>query len=109
MLIYYIIGVLVEFTALLIWFFSPLKTSLGQFFLSKQITTNEEFEIAIMMKSPFIGKLLSCYICSSFWLALFIGTLFKFLFCLPLEFIPLVWFTYPGLAYLYKSLIDKNK
>ena len=106
---YYIIGLFVECTCLLIWFYSPLKTTLGKMFISKEISSNEDFETAIMFKNSIIGKLISCYICSSFWLALIIGCTFTLVFSLPIIFSALTWFTYPGLAYLYKSIIDKNK
>jgi len=109
MLSYYIVGLLVECTCLLIWFYSPLKTTLGRLFISKEISSNEDFETAIMFKSSIVGKLISCYICSSFWLALIIGGVFTFFFNLPTIFLLLTWFTYPSLAYLYKSIIDRNK
>ena len=107
MILQYLIGLGTLTTLLLIWFYSPLRTSLGRIFFGKDIFSNDQFETALLIKSPFLGKLLGCYICSSFWLSLCIGLVGFTFFDLPLEFIPLVWFTYPGLAYMYKAFIDR--
>jgi len=106
--IYYIQGLLVTLTTLLIWFYSPLKVTLGQLFIHKDLYTDDQVETAIMIKNKWLGKLLSCYICFSFWTSLIVGILFKFLFTLPLIFVFIAWFTYPSLCYLYKSIIDRK-
>lgn len=108
MIVHYLIGLGVLTTSLLIWFYSPLRTTLGQIFFDKNIFCNDQFETALLIKSPLLGKLLGCYICTSFWLSLCIGITSVIWFSLPLTFIPLTWFTYPGLAYLYKSIIDRR-
>lgn len=109
MILYYISGLGITLTLLLIWFYSPFKSSIGYLFLSKSISSNEDFETALLLKSPFLGKLLGCFICSSFWCSLVIGVLFWSVFDLP-NYLPLLtWLTYPSIAYLYKSIIDKNK
>lgn len=109
MIYYYTTGLLVTLTYLLIWFYSPLKTTIGQIFINKNISNNEDFETALLFKSPLLGKLLGCYICSSFWLSLVVGIIFWGLFDLPNYFPILTWFTYPCIAYLYKTIVDKNK
>jgi hypothetical protein len=109
MIEFYLSALGVTLTLLLIWFYSPFRTSIGRLFFSKSISSNEDFETALLYKSPFLGKLLGCFICSSFWCSLSIGTLFWLFFSLPNYFIPLCWFTFPSIAYLYKSIIDKNK
>lgn len=106
MINYYISGLGVTLTLLLIWFYSPLRSTIGHFF-SKSINSNEDFETALLFKSPFLGKLLGCYICSSFWCSLAIGLIFWVVFSLPNYFPFLTWFTYPCIAYIYKSIIDK--
>lgn len=109
MITYYISALGVTLTLLLIWFYSPFRSTIGHLFLSKSISSNEDFETALLFKTPFLGKLLSCFICSSFWCSLGIGTLFWYVLNLPNYFPFLCWFTFPSIAYLYKSIIDKNK
>ena len=104
---YYITGLLIGATAMLIWFYSPLKTTLGQIFFSKDIYSNDQFETALLLKNSFLGKLLGCYICCSFWTSLAIGLILWYIFALPWFFPLLTWFTYPGLLYLYKLVLDK--
>ena len=105
---YYFIGLGVTLTLLLIWFYSPLRSSIG-WLVNKNINSNSDFETWLLLKTPFLGKLLGCYICCSFWLSLIIGLLFWYFFKLSLCFPILTWLTYPSLAYLYKTIIDKNK
>lgn len=107
MILQYVIGLGILTTSLLIWFYSPLRTTIGQIVFDKNIFSNDQFETALLIKSPFLGKLLGCYICLSFWLSLLIGIGCFLYFKTPLSFIPLVWFTYPGLAYIYKAIIDR--
>jgi hypothetical protein len=104
----YFEGLLVTLTALLIWFYSPLKVTLGQLFIHKNLYTDDQVETAIMIKNKWLGKLLSCYICFSFWTSLLVGAFFKISYNLPYQFIFLTWFTYPSLCYLYKSIIDRK-
>lgn len=92
---------------LLIWFYSPLKTTLGQIFFDKNIFTNDQFETTLLLKNSFLGKLTSCYICSSFWLSLITGATLFFIFGLEWYFPFLTWFTYPSLLYIYKIILDK--
>lgn len=107
-LLTYLKGLLVTWTALLIWFYSPLKVTLGQLFIHKNLYTDDQVETAIMIKNKWIGKLLSCYICFSFWTSLIVGLFFKLINGLGWDFMFLAWFTYPSLCYLYKSFIDKK-
>jgi len=104
----YIQGLLVTWTGLLIWFYSPLKVTLGQLFIDKNLYSNDQVETAIMIKNQWVGKLLSCYICCSFWLSLLVGIVFYLLMNLPGYFPFLTWFTYPSLCYLYKRIIGNH-
>jgi len=108
MIEYYLTGLGVTLTGLLIWFYSPIKVTLGQWIFGKVINTSDDFDVAVMFKTPILGKLQSCFICSSFWLSLAIGVSFYYLFDLGFKFIFLAWFTYPGIAYLYKKFIDNK-
>lgn len=105
--IFFLLGYLVTQTLLLIWFYSPLKITLGQIFIDKNLYSVDQVETAIMIKNKWIGELISCYICCSFWTSLFVGIVFKKAFSLPLFFVLLAWFTYPSICYLYKLLVKK--
>jgi hypothetical protein len=105
---HYIQGLLTTWTALLIWFYSPLRVTLGQLFIDKNLYSSDQVETAILIKSKWLGKLLSCYICFSWWTSLFVCLIIKYYYNLSLEFVFLGWFTYPSLCYLYKAIIDKR-
>jgi hypothetical protein len=107
MISFYLAGLFTLLTCLIIWFYSPFKSSFGYIFIDKSINTNDQFETALLIKAPFLGKLLGCYICTSFWGSLIIGILFWIVFNLPDYFPLLAWFTYPSIAYLYKRIIEK--
>lgn len=106
MIFEYIIGYLVVQTICLVWFYSPLKITLGQIFFDKKICSNDEFETHLMMRSMFFAKLLSCYICFSFWISLIVGAVGCLLLSLPVYALFLAQFTYPAVCYLYKSIVD---
>jgi len=105
--IFFLLGYFVTQTLLLIWFYSPLKITLGQIFIDKNLYSVDQVETAVMIKNKWIGELISCYICCSFWASLLVGVIFKKLFSLPLFFVLIAWFTYPSICYLYKLLIKK--
>lgn len=102
----YIIGLGITQTLLLIWFFSPLKTTLAQFFLKKDAIDGELFDTWLLLKSPFIGKLLGCYFCCSFWLSLVVGISTMYYLDLSLIYPLITWLTYPSITYLYKKIIE---
>lgn len=104
---YYIAGLGAVATFLLIWFYSPLKTTLGQIFFDRNFYSNDQFETALLLKNKFLGKLFSCYICTSFWTSLFVGLIFFIVFNLEWYFPLLTWSTYPAILYLYKLVLDK--
>lgn len=103
----YVSGLLITITLLLIWFYSPLKSTIGGL-LSSDIYLNEHFDTYLLIKNKWLGKLASCYICCSFWLSLIVGAITSILFGLSFFYSMFTAFTYPGLAYLYKSFIDKK-
>jgi len=100
-------GLLTTLTVLLIWFYSPLKVTLGQLFIDKHLYSIDQVDTALLMKNKWLGKLLGCYICCSFWTSLIIGIIFLKANDLPFTFPTLTAFTYPCIAYLYKVIIDK--
>lgn len=102
----YIVGYLTVQTLLVLWFYSPLRITLGQVFFDKDLYTIDQFETRLLLKSTILGKLLSCYICTSFWVSLGTGVAF-ILFCSA----PVLWpvitaLTYPAICYLYKRVTD---
>ena len=104
----YTAGLLTTLSTLLLWFYSPLKVTLGQLFINKNLYSADQVETAVMIKSPWLGKLISCYICCSFWISLFVGIILTLAQGLPGYFPLLTFFTYPCIAYLYKHVIDKK-
>lgn len=102
----YLLGLLITTTLLLIWFYSPLRITIGQLFIDKDMYTFDQFETYLLLKNVWIGKLLSCYICSSFWLSIFIGLIFVLLGYASIIFPLITGLTYPSICYVYKKMID---
>ena len=98
----YIIGVLMLNSMLMLWFESPLKSSLAKIFLRKEMS-NLEFDDYIFMKSKILSKLLSCWICLSFWLSFVIGFLLTF----SITWGFLCFFTYPSLCYMFAAFVKR--
>lgn len=105
-MIEYILGLLVVNSLLLLWFFSPLKITLGEIFFKKTLMP-DQFDDLLFIKNKILGKLLSCHICLSFWLSLFVGAVFAVLFVLPWFWPLMTFFTYPGICYLYLKIIKQ--
>lgn len=102
----YLLGVLNVASFLLLWFFSPLKNTLGKLFFKKDLTT-VEFDDILFIKYSFLGKLLTCWICSSFWLSLIIGIIYTLILNLTLLW-PLITFTtYPAICYIFYTIIKR--
>ena len=101
----YIIGLLIINSILILWFYSPLTTSISSLiFNKKEIYTFDSFIDFLVIKNIFLGKLLSCWICLSFWLSFIIGILFTIIFNLPIWYPLLTYFTYPAILFLIKQL-----
>lgn len=104
-IIFYILGLLSVCSFLMLWFVSPLKITLAKLFFSTDITDIKNFDDLLYIKSKFLSKLLSCWICCSFWSSLIVGLVLGYI-CSNFYF-PLVTFcTYPSLAYIFKRVID---
>ncbi len=109
MIIDYIAGYLIVQTILLIWFYSPLRITIGQLFLDKNMYMTDQFETYMLTLNPFLGKLLSCYICFSFWVSLIVGCVGSLLLYDTMAVIPCITaLTYPCICYLYKSIVDRS-
>lgn len=103
-MIIFFTGLLIVNSMLLLWFFSPLKITLSEIFLKKTLMPLE-FDDYIYSKNKWLGKLLSCNICMSFWLSLAVGIFFMVFFYMPYYWPFLTFFTYPSICYLYLKLI----
>jgi len=101
----YILGLLSLWSLMVLWFLSPLKITLGKLFFKKSFNTLSDFDDYLYIKNRFLGKLLSCWICTSFWTSLIIGIVISCIYTTPLT-IPLITFlTYPGITYLFKIVV----
>jgi len=93
---------------LLLWFYSPLKTTLAKILFKQNITQQEQFEdlIFLKFKSEKLSILSSCYICMSFWSSLIAGIILT-VFCGQPLYTPAVTFiVFPSLCFLFKKIID---
>jgi hypothetical protein len=106
--ILFVLGYFITQTLLLIWFYSPLKITLGQLFIDKNLYTVDQVETAVIIRNKWLGELISCYICCSFWASLGVSLILKNVFSLPSFFVLLAWFSYPSICYLYKILVNKH-
>ena len=91
---------------LLLWFFSPLKLTLGKIIFNKDYVIPDEFDDRVFLFNSFLGKLISCYICFSFWSSLITGIFFMLIFSLPLYWPLLMFFNVPPIAYVFKKLVS---
>jgi hypothetical protein len=107
-LIAYTQGLLITLTTLLIWFYGPIKTTLGQWLFDKNIYSNDQFETALLLRNKKLAILSSCFICFSFWTSLTVGAILAFANSLSPYFPLITAFTYPSIAYLYKTFIDRK-
>ena len=107
MILNYLFGLGTVITILVIWFFSPFKTSIGQIF-NQEFVTQDEFDIWLLTKNTKLGILAGCWICFSFWTSVAVSTLLTLINDLPCTFVPVATFTYPAIAYLYKSIVTKK-
>jgi len=97
----YFIGLTATLSLLTLWFASPLKLTLGKILFKKDLNFLDEFDDILFLKNHFLGKLLSCWICCSFWLSLIVGLILG----IPVT----AFFSYPCFAYAYyKLFIKKN-
>ena len=54
-------------TLVLVWFFSPLKGSLISIITKNNSFSNDDFDLYLMSINKYLGKLLSCTFCFTFW------------------------------------------
>jgi len=105
MIWFYLAGLFSVNSLLILWFYSPLSSSIAKYFFKKDNVSNlDDFLDFIYIKNEILGKLLSCWICMSFWISLIVGIILVICFNLPLYFPILTFFTYPALLFTIKQL-----
>jgi hypothetical protein len=103
----YIINFLIVFSILVLWFFSPLKITLGKFFFKANYNIPEEFDDKLFLTNYFLGTLSGCWICVSFWLSLISGIVVMIVLDLFLLYPLLTFLMFPGLLYILYRIIKK--
>jgi hypothetical protein len=104
----YFVGLLTVLSLLVLWFYSPLKTTISEMFLGKTLMPHE-FDDWLYFKNKWAGKLATCWICCSFWLSLVVGTIITILFSSVIifnGFALITFFTYPAIAFLYYKIVN---
>ena len=104
----YFLGLTFVLSMLVLWFFSPLKTTLSELFLGRTLMP-QEFDDVLYMKNKWLGELLSCWICCSFWGSLIIGTIITIVLGKPWTYPIITFFSYPGLCYLFYSFVKQPR
>jgi hypothetical protein len=105
MIYYHVISLLITNALLILWFYSPLSNTIGKIFLKRNdIYVLDNLIDTISLKSDYLGMLLSCWICLSFWLSLIVGSILMAIFTLPLEFPILCFFCNPPILFIIKQL-----
>lgn len=54
-------------TFVLLCFFSPLKGSIISLISKNKFFSNDDFDTFLILKNKYLGKLLSCTFCFTFW------------------------------------------
>ena len=98
-IIYYILGALMACGTLTIWFNThlPLHIFKATFLLKKEdeVFTWEDWQLWLEDKSSFFGELLSCPLCSGFWVSVIISSTLAIMNELSLFFIPASALSWP--------------
>lgn len=61
-------------SAVLFWFYSPLKLSLFKLFTKQYSFNHNDFDLLLLSKSPLL-KVLTCTFCFSFWTSIAVSLL----------------------------------
>jgi len=101
-------GALAVCSTLLLWFVSPLKITLGKIFFKQNFITLDQFDTFVIIKYPLLSKLLSCWICLSFWLSLAVGVIFVLFFNASIITPLITFFVYPSICFVFKQLTRIN-
>jgi hypothetical protein len=107
MLTFIALNTLITFSISILWFFSPLKITLGKILFKQHYTDPLEFEDKLVTINPTLGQIAGCWTCFTFWTSLLIGVVLTFLFSYPIFYPVIAFFTSPGICYIGYSLIRR--
>jgi len=110
-LVLYVLGLFMASSSILIWFettiavhiFKTLKISKDDIF------TFDEWSDDMLIRFPFFGELLSCPLCLSVWVSIFVSTCIAQINELSLWFIPSCAASWPILIFIFfKACIKRD-
>lgn len=99
---YWVFGLMVTLSLVQLWFYSPLKMTLGELFFKEKMVSELEFDDRLAIINEKVALLSTCYTCFSFWTSLLVGIIFFISFSLPLIWPIATFLTYPPLVWAYK-------
>lgn len=101
----YVFGLLFVNSLLILWFYSPLPSSISKIFFKKNnVYTLDDFLDFVAVKNQTLSTLLSCWVCMSFWLSLMCGLILYLVLNVEFLFPLITFFTYPAILFLIKQL-----
>jgi len=106
MTILFLLGLLNVNSLLTLWFFSPIKNTIGKIFFKKDLSPMQ-FDDYLFVKNKILGELTSCWICCSFWLSLLVGAAYTFIFSLSPLWPLLTFLSYPCISYLFYIIVKR--
>ena len=103
LIIFYILGLLIVSSFLLIWFETTIVVHISQLFgISKDdIFTFDDWSNDMLARHPFFGELFSCPLCLGFWVALIVSSCIQRINELTLWFIPSCTLSWSILVFLF--------
>ena len=102
--IHHLFSILIVNSLLILWFYSPLPSSIGKYFLNDdKIITLDDLLDWVCIRNHLLADLLSCWICMSFWLSLIIGTIISITCSLSWYFPIICFWAYPPILFAIKQ------
>jgi hypothetical protein len=102
----FLIGLLNVLSLLLLWFISPLKITLSKIIFKRELM-HDSFDDLLYSKNKFLGELLTCWICCSFWLSLLVGIVYMFVLNLTPWWPIITFLSYPILCYVFNVFFKR--
>ena len=112
-ILYYVTGVLIACGLQTIWFCSNLPVHISKLLRilknEDNVYTWEEWQLWLTVRAPVLGELLSCTVCLSFWVSLFICSIQVVLFDISnyKTYVVVCATSWPGLMYAHYKLTNK--
>tara|TARA_B100000035_G_C21023156_1_gene564937 strand:+ start:1203 stop:1553 length:351 start_codon:yes stop_codon:yes gene_type:complete len=110
---YYVVGSLIVCGLQTIWFCSNLPVHvfkiIGLVKESDDVHTWDDWQLWIVLKSNFFGELLTCTVCSSFWLSVITACIQHFYLDIgSIWYIVAAGLSWPAIAYLQYKLSNNE-